>query len=157
MTNDDYTRITWPEVRKGDVLMHENGDRLTVLGVKPQHNGRNISVTSASLDLTSFGWAHRGWTAHRKVVTLPTTPGAYVDSDGKVWIRDDGWDGKPWIGQGYSDWQTPDEVSQRAPFTRLVPMPSREQVENLGLYGSDADAVLALLSGDDTTGGESND
>ena len=30
MTMDDYTQITWSEVRKGDVLMHDNGDRLTV-------------------------------------------------------------------------------------------------------------------------------
>lgn len=143
--HEGYERIKWADVRKGDVLFHENGDRLTVRGV-----GERSSAAGFSLGATS--WQTRGFTPYRRKPELPTTPGAYLDKDGNVWLRDDDWDGKPWIGQGYSDWLTPDEVSQRAPFTRLVPVPSSASVLEvvkgiipLSRYEAVTDAVMALL------------
>lgn len=32
--DNDYTQITWAELSKGDVLMHKDGDRMTVSAVE---------------------------------------------------------------------------------------------------------------------------
>ena len=67
MTMDDYTQITWQDVRKGDVLMHENGGRLTVGGV-----GAGIYATGFSHSSTS--WQALGFSPYRRKPEMPTAP-----------------------------------------------------------------------------------
>ena len=152
MTND-YTQITWPEVRKGDVLMHENGGRLTVGGV-----GAGIYATGFSHRSTR--WQALGFFPYRRKPGMPTVPGAYLDKDGGLCVLDNSGSVHCWWD--FSDAETPcytrDEISHRAPFTRLVPMPTEGQVRKAlfeadvkaRLSVSDAtDAVMALLRGGD--------
>ena len=117
----DYIKITWPEVRAGDVLMHENGDRLTVQGFE-----RVQIRTTAGLYAPSE-YRGSGFTPRRKVSPLPTKPGAYHDRDGDYWLLDRN-------GTWY-DWSSLREPNPRggrpdayAPLTRLVPMPTEEAV-----------------------------
>lgn len=146
MTNDDYTKITWPEVRKGDVLFHENGDRLTVRGVRER-------ITVAGLSLRATAWKTLGFLPYRKQPNMPTVPGAYADKRGVHWLLNT--DGG-WCESGFG-WQAAEEAAAYAPFTRLVPMPTEEQVLQAvnarGIYASahrDATirAVMSLLAGE---------
>ena len=151
--DNDYTRITWPEVRKGDVLFHENGDRMTVKGVRER-------ITVAGLSLSATTWQKFGFFPYRRKPELPTVPGAYLDKDGGLCVLDNSGSVHCWWD--FSDVDTPcytrDEISHRAPFTRLVPMPTEGQVRKAlfeadvkaRLSVSDAtDAVMALLRGGD--------
>ena len=58
--DNDYTRIAWPEVRKGDVLMHENGDRLTVRHV----DGVWVSVPGSQRN--RHYWEESGFLLYRR-------------------------------------------------------------------------------------------
>ena len=141
--DNNYTQITWPEVRKGDVLMHENGDRLTVRG-----ECERLSVAGLSLRET---WQPFGFTPYRRKPEMPTVPGAYADKRGVHWLLGtDGWWREP--GNG---WQTAEGAAEFAPFTRLVPMPSSDAVleavqraEPMCRRERITDAVMALLRGD---------
>lgn len=152
MTMDDYTQITWPEVRKGDVLMHENGDRLMVQGFE-----RVQIRTTAGLYAPSE-YRASGFTPHRKVAPLPTEPGPYLDKDGVLCELIDGDKGPTWRVSAYNILLlSPDEAAVRAPFTRLVPMPTEEQVREAADSGladrsefaatAVTNAVMALLRG----------
>ena len=148
--DNDYTRIAWPEVRKGDVLMHENGDRLTVRGVAER-------ITVAGLSLRATTWQTFGFSPYRRKPEMPTEPGAYMDKDGGLCVLDNSGSVHCWWD--FSDVETPcytrDEISRRAPFTRLVPMPSSDAVleavqraEPMCRRERITDAVMALLRGD---------
>lgn len=96
-----------------------------------------------------------GFTPHRKVEPLPTTPGAYLDKDGDCWLLDRS-------GNWY-DWSLLDEPTfnggnpqNYTPFTRLVPMPTRMELATRIEHSADitvttadqiTDAVMALLGG----------
>ena len=142
--DNDYTRIAWSEVRKGDVLFHENGDRLTVRG-----EGERLSVAGLSLRAT---WQPFGFTPYRRKPELPTTPGAYMDKDGDLWkLADSG----GWWMVGDDGLFTPAKAQVHAPFTRLVPMPSSDAVlevvqraEPMCRRERITDAVMALLNGE---------
>lgn len=147
--DNNYTQITWSEVRKGDVLMHENGDRLTVRGV-----GERISVAGLSLGATS--WQTLGFTPYRRKPEMPTVPDAYLDKDGGLCVLDNSGSVHCWWD--FVDVDTPcytrDEISHRAPFTRLVPMPSSDAVLEVVQRADPmckreriTDAVMALLRG----------
>ena len=161
MISETLTQITWPEVRKGDVLLHEDGDRLTV----------EVAHTSEGSVFTSGIWrsvahlAHVGFTPYRKQSELPTEPGAYLDRDGEFWLlRDDegGIFSTPWFSDRTEVWVSRTRAAHFAPFTRLVPMPTEEQIEEAllptlrkvvdgrnWLRRDFTDAVMALLGGGD--------
>lgn len=145
--DNDYTQIPWPEVRKGDVLLHENGDRLTVRGVRER-----ITVAGLSLDATT--WHTLGFTPYRRKPEMPTQPGPHLDKDGDVWVQEDNGTDNTWRHDGLL--YSAEDAARHAPFTRLVPMPTEVQVRKAlfeadvkaRLSVSDAtDAVMALLTG----------
>lgn len=153
MTNDNYTKITWPEVRKGDVLLHENGDRLTVSAVGGHSGDVHVSGVWRMVEALR----RYGFSPYRRKPEMPTVPGAYHDKYGNACILD-GEDGL-WISGGLATWVTAEDVEHRAPFTRLVPMPTEDQVHATvynALRGSAVEgmyplrtinAVMALLTG----------
>ena len=156
----DYIKIDWPDVKAGDVLMHENGDRLTVRRV----DGVWISVPGSQRNRDY--WEPFGFSPYRKVEPLPTEPGAYLDKDGNLCVL--GGEGlhhgsAHWLHFGRTldsyIWLTDRVARTYAPFTRLVPMPTEERIEAVAIKevrGSDradtamrvAAAVMAPLSGD---------
>ena len=155
MPENDYIKIDWPDVQAGDVLMHENGDRLTVVSAERATETREpmgVARCYTSVELPT-GWMagpdeleEAGFSPYRKAEPVPTQPGAYLDKDGNPWLCDETGD---WhSGEGYIYSPRAESVRASAPFTRLVPMPSREALgEAIG--GEVAtDAVMALLSGD---------
>ena len=87
-----------------------------------------------------------------------------MDKNGKVWLRDYDWDGEHWIVKGCPSWLRPDEVTAHAPFTRLVPMPTEEQVREAADSGladrsefaatAVTNAVMALLEAGQNGEGE---
>ena len=170
---DEYIKIAWSDVQPGDIIMHENGDRLTVEELEWQ-NGYNFesrevfsrAFTTLPGDyMASLGeLAADGFTPHRPVPSLdavPTEPGAYLDTGGVLCVLtgDLTW---PWKGDALdveSGYFASNEMRHRAPFTRLVPMPTEERVESAILpevRGSDRSdaamrataAVMSLLSGE---------
>lgn len=154
MTNDDYTKITWPEVRKGDVLMRENGDRLTVERAQWEIEFP-VLIHTATSRLYADVWIAFGFAPYRKQPELPNEPGVYLDRDGDLWeLADSGeW---PWQhgGASYPD----QDAAEYAPFTRLVPMPTEEQIRETlfktdpgTIYGVDAvvEGMKSLLGGGD--------
>lgn len=155
MTNDNYSQITWADIRKGDVLMHENGDRLTV-SAAGGHSG-DVHVSGVWRMAEALG--RYGYVPYRRKPEMPTKPGAYLDKEGDCWLLDRNgiwydWSilDKPRINGGIPE--------NYAPFTRLVPMPTEESVNSSifkgfsggqvsGVYIERAtDAVMALLRGD---------
>lgn len=123
-----YERIEWADVREGDVLFHENGDRLTVNVV--DHVG-DPTCKAAGAWRSVSSMTDDGFTPYRKQPELPNEPGAYIDKDGDYWLLDRS-------GNWY-DWMRLDEPDvwggnpqKYAPFTRLVPMPTREQIRAEG-------------------------
>lgn len=144
---EGYTKITWWDVREGDVLFHENGDRLTVAETFPER------LRAAGIDRFSERWEQSGFTPHRKQPELPNEQGAYLDKDGDYWLLDRS-------GNWY-DWSRLDEPDvwggnpqKYAPFTRLVPLPSSDAVlevvqraEPMCMRERITDAVMALLKG----------
>lgn len=156
MTNDncndrgEYTQITWPEVRKGDVLVHGNGDRLTVSEV----DGNWLSAPGSQRHIVF--WREHGFTPYRPKPEMPTEPGAFLDKDGEVVLHCPDDDCGDWFDGVF--WRSPGEMEHRAPFTRLVPMPTEEQVRRavnesaLWLDSRSLNvitaAVMALLAGD---------
>ena len=154
MTDTEYTKIAWSDVQPGDILMHENGDRLTVEEVSEVVDTRTVVV--AGVRIASFSLERRGFTPHRPVPSLdavPDTPGAYLDKDGIVLVLTDDEDGTPWRDQGV--WRRGNDMHHRAPFTRLVPMPSSDAVrevvqraEPMCMRERITDAVMSLLSGE---------
>ena len=155
MTND-YTQITWLEVRKGDVLLHENGDRLTVESATYANlTGGTFRVTVATRAFGIDELERIGFSPYRRKPEMPTVPGAYLDKDGEVVLHctDDDCGDFTWFDGGF--WRTPGEMEHRAPFTRLVPMPSSDAVleavqraEPMCRRERITDAVMALLRGD---------
>lgn len=160
MTNDDYydrseySQITWEEVRKGDVLLHEDGDRLTVGGV--DYSGYQAFRVAGA-------WHHEatlkgfGFFPYRRNPEMPTQPGAYADKRGVHWLLNiEG----GWCESGFG-WQAAEEAAEFAPFTRLVPMPTEEELTDAvdrdpelswmgrGNCKSVATTVLAFLGGGD--------
>ena len=130
MTND-YTQITWLEVRKGDVLLHENGDRLTVESATYANlTGGTFRVTVATRAFGIDELERIGFSPYRRKPELPKEPGAYLDKDGGLCVLDNSGSEHCWWD--FADAETPcytrDEISHRAPFTRLVPMPSSDAV-----------------------------
>lgn len=152
-TNKEYERIEWDEVREGDHLIHWNGDRLTVTETFPER------LRAAGIDRLNERWEQGGFFPYGKVEPLPTTPGAYLDKDGAVWeLVGPG----PWPWECGGDTKSAREAAVCAPFTRLVPMPTEEQVTTALCtalrhtgdleceYDHEAtDAVMALLGGGD--------
>lgn len=158
----DYMRITWAEVRPGDVLRHENGDRLTVEKVETRYvqvrDGWMAGFLVADQWRATAALTRAGFTPHRKVEPLPTKPGAYLDKDGVLCVRQSEEQAMgsvvwymPEAGGPAGRWVKSEEMEPRGPFTRLVPMPTREQVLEAVRYkttaGDTTDAVMALLSG----------
>ena len=166
--NDEFLTIDWSEVQKGDILMNpENGDRLTVEDVAEVIDTRTVVVAGGHI--ASYSLERRGFTPHRPVPPLdavPDTPGAYLDKDGVLCVLtgDPAW---PWKGDALdvdAKYFDSNEMRHRAPFTRLVPMPTEDQVreaieealENgFGPEPQDATAaVMSLLSGEANSTGE---
>lgn len=153
VTNKKYERIEWTDIRDGDVLFHENGDRLTVNGRERTTVYEHDYVIVLEQPWSTCRLADAGFTPYRKQPEMPNEPGAYLDRDGNAWLRAEDWDGKPWSGQSYSDWQTPEEAAKHAPFTRLVPVPTEEQIVEVLDSALDtprelAATVMALLKGE---------
>lgn len=152
--HEGYERIEWTDVRKGDVLFHENGDRLTV-----DHVGELFVGDASGRNLESDVWGRIGFFPYRRKPEMPTTPGAYLDKEGDLWaLADSG----RWRMVGSDIPFTPVEAAEYAPFTNLVPMPTEEQVAyaicNAMRHTGDrecehdheaTDAVMALLGGGD--------
>lgn len=148
----DYMKIEWADIREGDVLMHENGDRMTVAWAVFEDGRTRLHVGGAWR--ASRGLAESGFTPYRRKPELPTKPGAYHDKDGDYWLLDR-------AGKWY-DWSRLDEpnvwegrTENYAPYTRLVPMPSSDAVlevvkkaEPMCMRERITDAVMALLRGD---------
>ncbi len=162
----DYTPIDWSEIRKGDVLMHENGDRLTV---KDSYTTEGLVRTvrakvAMAVDFAEQGAKDLGFTPYRRVPdvsVVPTEMGAYHDKEGVLWVRNES-DHRvnytadlPWYNEEHG-YQTVGYMADLAPFTPLVPMPTEEQVlkamEWEHTYATAAKSVLRLLRGE---GGES--
>lgn len=146
----DYTRIDWSDVQAGDVLMHENGDRVTVQGFE----GLQIRTT-AGLYMPSE-YEGSGFSPYRRVPdvnAVPTKLGAYLDKDGDVWELEAE---DTWALAGSEHIHRSRTIAYLAPFTPLVPMPTKQEVED-ALYahscsyspgdgwGDFADAVMALF------------
>ncbi|MGO1736869.1 MAG: hypothetical protein ACTHZ9_11190, partial [Leucobacter sp.] len=72
---EGYERIEWTDVREGDVLMHANGDRLTVSAV--DFDGYRTCKSTAGSWHSVSTLRGSGFSPHRKQPELPTTPGAY--------------------------------------------------------------------------------
>lgn len=153
MNTENLTPITWREVRAGDVLLHDNGDRLTVKAVEYEME-MPPTIRAVNLRLYGEGWERSGFAPYRKQSELPTEPGAYADKDGHYWLigKDGSW--YTWSRRRQLEF-FPDEPYAYAPFTRLVPMPSRDAVMEvvkgiipLSRYETVTDAVMALLTGD---------
>lgn len=127
-TNDKYIEIPWGKVRKGDLLQHENGDRVTVTSV-----WSNLVDVTAGGSYTYLGWDKKGYEPYRKLPALPQRPGLYVsDSDpnpdvphtyrrfqGGTWESD---------RDGTWSWIALHEVP--TDLVPLVTMPTLEQVTN---------------------------
>ncbi len=155
--NDEVRPVGWAEGRTGDVLMHENGDRVTV------ERGGEVIVVAVGHELATDAWAHMGFSPYRKQPELPAEPGAYLDKDGDYWLRDRNGNGYDWscLSEPNPHGGTPEDY---APFTPLVPMPHRDtlqcdiyhaaegQLDNVEAYAV-TDAVLRLLRGE---GGEND-
>lgn len=158
----DYMKIDWVDVCEGDVLMHENGDRLTV--TDKSHGWVTVNGPTAGY----VGWALNGFTPHRKIEPVPTEQGAYHDKDGVLCVLMPRFDGDrySWMiaPEGTVQyWTTGEEedIVGRGPFTRLVPMPTEEDLTEAvdrdpelswmgrGNCKSVATTVLALLGGGD--------
>lgn len=150
---EGYERIEWADVRKGDVLFHENGDRLTVDAVS--RVGYETCIKAVGLWCAVPSLRDAGFTPYRRKPEMPTQPGPHLDKDGDVWVREDNGTDNTWRcghdGLLYSD----QDVAEYAPFTRLVPMPSSDAVLEvvkrvipLSRYEAVTDAVMALLSGE---------
>lgn len=147
---EGYTKITWWDVRKGDVLLHANGDRLTV---SERDSGVRVRVAGGEIGRMDAVWSSHGFTPYRKQPELPNEQGAYIDKDGVVWELVSS---EPWSWSCGGDMKSTRYAARFAPFTRLVPMPSKVDVqeallksESLQDIGADADAVMALLGGGD--------
>lgn len=152
----DYIDIPWPEVRKGDFLFHENGDRLTVQETSPW------GASAGGLWRASESWEQAGFFLRRKVEPVPTVPGAYHDEDGLLCILTPDYpnDPYPWIAferDRGKEWHSPEYMAARGPFTRLVPMPTEEQVYAVleksymstdGTLSNYSAAVMSLLGGE---------
>lgn len=126
MNTENLTPITWPEVRADDVLLHSNGDRLTVKRVQWEIEFP-LLIHTATSRLYGDVWGNLGFSPYRRKPEMPTEPGAYLDKDGDCWLLDRS-------GNWY-DWSLLDEPTFKggnpqnyAPFTRLVPMPTEEQI-----------------------------
>lgn len=163
MTMDDYTQITWQDVRKGDLLMHENGDRLTVESATYANlTGGTFRVTVATRAFGTGELERIGFTPYRRKPEMPSELGAFADKDGEVVLHytDDDCGILTWFDGRH--WRSPGEMEHRAPFTRLVPLPTEEQVRKAlfeadvkaRLSVSDATAaVMAMLTGKETNNG----
>ena len=148
---DECTKIPWSDVQPGDILMHENGDRLTVGRVD------GVWVWVPGSQHNRHYWEARGFTPHRPVPPLdavPTKPGAYHDKDGEVVVLKIVEGVLSWHDGNF--WQSEADMRHRAPFTRLVPMPSSDAVmevvqraEPMCMRERITDAVMALLRGGD--------
>ena len=156
--NDEFLTIDWPEVQEGDILMHENGDRLTVEEVEVGPVSRFSWVRTGLQKFTGDQWQFHGFTPHRSVSPLdavPTEPGAYHDKDGVLCVLtcDPAW---PWKGDALdvdAKYFDSNEMRHRAPFTRLVPMPTEDQVREAieealenGFGPEPQDATAAVMS-----------
>lgn len=150
MTNDNYTKITWPEVRKGDVLMHENGDRLTVDAASTaDYDGYQTCKVAGMWHSVSL-YRDAGFSPYRRKPEMPTQPGAFHDKDGDVVVLTGRNGLYPW--RDLTGPRMASEMEPRAPFTRLVPMPSSDAVREvvkgiipLSRYETVTAAVMALL------------
>ena len=118
---DNYSQITWADVREGDVLFHENGDRLTVTETFPER------LRAAGIDRLNERWEQGGFSPYRKVEPLPTMPGHYLDADGYHWKLTSNAN-RPWYMSVCDRNFTTEKMAKYAPFTRLVPMPTEEQL-----------------------------
>lgn len=148
--SDLRDKIDWDAVRVGDVLMHENGDRLTVQGFE------RIQIRTTAGLYAPSEYRGSGFTPHREVEPVPTEPGAYHDKDGATWLLDE--DSDWFSSDSFLAWGDGDSMAEdmaaRAPFTRLVPMPSSDAVME-AVQRADpmcrreriTDAVMALLRG----------
>lgn len=153
----DYISIDWADVRVGDVLMHENGDRLRVSIVSNNVGEVHVSGVWRREDALM----EHGFTPHRRVEQVPTEPGAYHDKDGVLWVRQSEEQAMgtivwfmPEAGGPAGRWVKSGEMGPRGPFTRLVPMPTYEQVEQVlvnegcTMHISGSLAVMDLLAGE---------
>ena len=148
MSNTEYAKIAWPDVQPGDILMHENGDRLTVTRANDGHIASNYLIG------TSGYWETLGCFPRRPVPPLdavPTEPGAYHDKDGVLCVRTTYENNCPWVIDTLGF--TTDMMRRRAPFTRLVPMPTEDQVREAieealenGFGPEPQDATAAVMS-----------
>ena len=118
---DECTKIPWSDVQPGDILMHENGDRLTV---EDQYFGSAITPLGRYHPdhLRDIG----GFTPHRPVPSTPTEPGPYLDKDGV--LCDMRSRTGVWKDTTTDHFHSSEYMHHRAPFTRLVPMPTEQQV-----------------------------
>ena len=165
---DEFRTIPWSEVQSGDVLMHENGDRLTVVSAElatETLEPMGVARCYTSVELPT-GWMagpdeleEAGFAPYRKAPELPTSPGAYLDKYGRLCVLTDGatYDPDRWYIVDNNVLLTSDGIRSFAPFTRLVPMPTGDQVRDAiqsqigkhsNLVDDAAAAVMALLSGD---------
>lgn len=151
---EEMIKIDWPDIKAGDVLMHENGDWLTVKHACPSpDDSRGPVVVHVGYEVFPSGiWRGHGFSPYRKAPELPTQPGAYLDKDGEVVVLKIVEGVLSWHDGNF--WQSEADMEHRAPFTRLVPMPTRERVNDLfsksvvsaGYADAMTDSIISLFS-----------
>ena len=155
----EYERIEWEQIlaTQEPVLRADNGDHLTVKEAKGLASD-GLSVLAGGIWAWPKTWEASGFYPYRikaGVSEIPTEPGAYYDKANNLWEIDEH---GTWIVDG--DVYRPEEIVSLAPFTRLVSLPTAEQVRNKmfdAIFGSgvgDASvnrataAVMQLLRGE---------
>lgn len=126
VNNEEFRPISWKEVQAGDVLVHESGSILFIDETHEAHSGDLISMLTPAGSWTQRGCENSGFSPYRRVPDLPSRPGAYQDKAGGLWELDAN---GLWYGAGGERAYTEYEITLYAPFTRLVPMPTEEQVQ----------------------------
>ena len=116
------------------------GDWLTVTETFPER------LRAAGIDRLNERWEQGGFSPYRKVEPLPTMPGHYLDADGYHWKLTSNAN-RPWYMSVCDRNFTTEKMAKYAPFTRLVPMPTEEQLRETLLQDRPRDYLRGRCRG----------